>query len=63
MTAAHDYDPPSRHDLAIELGLAHEPAVTRKSLRQSYGGLRVDEYGYDRDGNYYPSLDGGGQGD
>lgn len=24
-----------------------------------YGGPRVDEYGSDRDGGYWPSLDGG----
>lgn len=54
--ADHD-EAPSRRELAIELGEPYT-SETRKSLASRYGGLRVDEYGYDRDGNYYPEKDG-----
>lgn len=36
--------------------------AARQSQRSSgYGGLRVDEYGRDADGVWYPQYDGGGQ--
>lgn len=34
-------------------------AAQRAQWSHDYGGLRVDAYGYDREGRYYPHLDGG----
>jgi hypothetical protein len=62
----HPDEAPTQRDLAIELGVPI-PALSR-AARQSqrsggYGGLRVDEYGYDREGRHYEEYDGGGQGE
>lgn len=61
MTADTYEDPPTRAELSAELGLAVEPRFRRRSLAAGYGGLRVDEFGYEADATYHPSLDGGGQ--
>jgi len=61
-----DTSAPARRGYDVTLEIDAETRRLSRSARAEqrsagYGGLRVDELGYDAAGTYYPSLDGGGQ--
>lgn len=58
---AVNYDASGECDEETRLRLSRSAQRSQRSA--GYGGLRVDEFGRDRDGAWFPQYDGGGQGE